>query len=72
MSFNRPAFEAYIAAHSPLTPAQIDRMFGTVDASNKRAVWDFLKLDAREQMAVFTHVARVRKSFPQATVTAVR
>jgi hypothetical protein len=72
MSFNRPAFEAYLATHSPLTPSQIDRMFGAVDASNKHVVWDFLKLDGREQMALFFEVARVQKSFPQAVVTGVR
>jgi hypothetical protein len=71
-SFNRPAFEAYVAAHSPLSPFQIDRMFGTVDASNKRAVWDFLKLDGRVQMAVFLQVAQVQRSFPQAVVTWVK
>jgi hypothetical protein len=72
MSFNRPAFETYVAAHSPLTPAQIDRLFGTVGASNKHVVWDFLKLDGREQMALFFEVARVQKSFPQAVVTGLR
>jgi hypothetical protein len=71
-SFNRAAFEAYLAEHSPLKPAQIDAMFGAVDASNKHVVWDFLKLDGREQMALFFHVARARKSFPQAVVTGVR
>lgn len=71
-SFNRPAFEAYVAAHSPLSPAQIDRMFGTVDAENKRAVWDFLKLADREQMAVFLQVAQVQRSFPGAVVTWVK
>lgn len=72
MSFNRPTFEAYVAAHSPLIPSQIERMFGMVDASNKRAVWDFLKLDDREQMRVFLQVVRVQKSFPQAVVMGVK
>jgi hypothetical protein len=71
-SFNRPAFEAYVAAHSPLSPFQIDRMFGTVDASNKRAVWDFLKLDGRVQIAAFSDLVRAQKSIPGAVVLGVK
>lgn len=47
-------------------------MFGTVDAGNKLAVWDFLKLADREQMAVFLQVAQVQRSFPAAVVTWVK
>jgi len=72
MSFNREAFEAYATAHSPLTLAQIGRMFGAVDASNKRAVWDFLKLSDKEQTVLFFEVARVQRSFPQAVVYGVK
>lgn len=72
MTFNRPAFEAYVAAHSPLSPAQIDRMFGTVDAENKRAVWDFLKLDSRVQMAAFSDLLRAQQSIPGAVVLGVK
>jgi hypothetical protein len=47
-------------------------MFGTVGASNKRAVWDFLRLADKEQLALFFQVARAQRSFPQAVVTGVK
>ena len=71
-SFNRPAFEAYVAAHSPLTPPQIGRMFGAVDASNKRVVWDFLKWTDKDQAEAFASVMEARRHFPQAVVIGVR
>jgi len=71
-SFNRPAFEAYVAAHSPLTPPQIGRMFGAVDASNKRVVWDFLKWTDKDQAEAFARVMEARRHFPQAVVIGVR
>ena len=72
MSFNRLAFEAYVAAHSPLTPAQLDRLFGTVDASNKRVVWDFLKWPGKDQAEAFSLVMVARAHFPQAVVMGVK
>jgi hypothetical protein len=72
MSFNRPAFEAYVREHSPLSPSQLDRLFGTVDASNKRVVWDFLKWPDKDQAEAFLLVMEARKHFPQAVVMGVK
>jgi hypothetical protein len=72
MTFNRPAFEAYVAAHSPLSPSQLDRLFGTVDASNKRLVWDFLKWPDKDQAEAFARVMEARAHFPQTVVMGVR
>jgi hypothetical protein len=72
MSFNRPVFEAYVATHSPLSSFQLDRLFGTVDAANKRLVWDFLKWPGKDQAEAFARVMEVRKHFPEAVVMGVR
>lgn len=68
MTINREAFERAVSEKSPLTPSQVDRMFGEVTADNRALVWAFINLPARFQMAAFSfHVA-----FEGSTVTAVR
>ena len=68
MTINRDAFDKAVGAHSPLRPADVDRLFGGVTAENKRFVWRFLQLDYATQIEIFRKAGRARLVFPGAVL----
>ncbi len=67
---NRAAFESIVSEKSPLSPNQIDKMFGAegVTAENKAIAWKFLNLGAKAQMQVWNWAT----VFPEATLEKIR
>lgn len=73
MSLDRASLEAAVAERSPLTLAQVERLFGgAVTAANKAVVWRFLNMSHNQQMSCWQVFLRVQSAAPDARVEAVR
>lgn len=72
MTIDRARFARAVADHSPLTIAQIERLFGgEVTAANKALVWRFLQIEQHQQQTVWAAVAVLRCIAPEVQVEAV-
>lgn len=72
-AIDRAAFEAAVLAKSPLSPSQIDRLFGgTVTEGNKAVVWRFINMTHAQQNCLWEVFLRVKHAAPDAQVEAVR
>lgn len=70
---SKTALEAAITANSPLTLAQVERLFGgEVNPANKATVWRFLNLTHPQQMEVWQAYLRLSGGAYNFQVMAVR
>lgn len=69
---DRAALEAVVAERSPLTLAQVERMFGgAVTAANKAVVWRFLNMSHNQQSSIWQAFLRLQPTMLDACVEAV-
>ncbi len=72
MTIDRTKLEESVKALSPLTLAQIERMFGPADETNKAAIWRLINMVSHQQLSIWQAHLRLRQDCPGVKVENVR